>query len=108
METSAALDTLAALSHEGRLAILRHLVPLGPEGAPAGSIGKALGILPNTLSAALAVLTRAGLVTSHREGRQVIYAARPERIGDLAAFLLEDCCGGRPGACAPLLREVLP
>ena len=29
-------------------------------------------------------------------------------IRALVAFLVEDCCGGRPGACAPLLDAALP
>jgi DNA-binding transcriptional ArsR family regulator len=35
----------------------------------------------------LAVLDRAGLVTSRRAGREVLYTVRPERLGAAAADL---------------------
>ena len=44
----------------------------------------------------------AGLVSSRREGRSIIYAAGYGRMRELIAFLLEDCCGGNPEICAPL------
>jgi len=60
------------------------------------------------MSTHLAILARAGLVQSHRESRQVFYAVELAGVRALVAFLVEDCCGGRPGACAPLLDAALP
>jgi DNA-binding transcriptional ArsR family regulator len=56
----------------------------------------------------LAILTRAGLIHSRRESRQIFYGVELTGIRALVAFLVEDCCGGRPGACAPLLDAALP
>jgi ArsR family transcriptional regulator, arsenate/arsenite/antimonite-responsive transcriptional repressor len=47
-------------------------------------------------------LARAGLVTSRRDGRSIIYAAGFEGMRELLAFLMEDCCAGQPEVCAPL------
>ncbi len=68
----------------------------------AGEIARATDSLPNTLSANLGILAAAGLVTSRREGRSIIYAAGYDRMRELLAFLVDDCCGGNPQICAPL------
>jgi len=102
METNSAVTALSALAHEGRLAVFRLLVQAGPEGVAAGEIARRTGALPNTLSANLAILTNAGLATSRREGRSIIYAAGFGPMRELLAFLMEDCCQGSPEICAPL------
>jgi ArsR family transcriptional regulator len=102
MDMLEAVPALSALAHEGRLAIFRLLVATGPEGLAAGEIGRRLGILPNTLSASLTVLSHAGLVQSRRYGRSIIYAAAIGRMADLLGFLVDDCCDGRPEICNPL------
>jgi len=94
METSAATNALSALGNERRLMIFRFLVQIGPEGIAAGEIARRLGILQNTLSSSLSVLGHAGLVTSRREGRSIIYSAAFAQLGALLDFLAEDCCGG--------------
>ena len=68
----------------------------------AGDIARATGALPNTLSSNLNILSGAGLVTSRRKGRSIIYAAAYGQMRDLLAFLMEDCCAGSPEVCAPL------
>lgn len=99
-----AVERLSALAHGSRLAVFRLLVRAGPEGMPAGEIAREIGILPNTLSSHLTILSRAGLVRSKRGGRSIIYSADYARMRDLLAFLMEDCCGGRPEICAPLME----
>ena len=96
------VEALSALAHEGRLSIFRLLVRAGKDGLAAGEIGRKLGVLPNTLSASLTVLANAGLVTSRRDGRSVIYSADYERMSNLLGFLMEDCCNGDAAICAPL------
>jgi len=103
MEAIDAVNALSALAHPGRLEIFRRLVRAGKSGLPAGEIARATGSLANTLSANLSVLSHAGLVTSQRDGRSIIYAAAYERMSDLLAFLIEDCCGGDSAICAPLV-----
>jgi DNA-binding transcriptional ArsR family regulator len=56
----------------------------------------------------LGQLTRAGLIRSRRESRSIIYMADLAGTRALLAFLVQDCCRGRPEACAPLLDAVLP
>jgi DNA-binding transcriptional ArsR family regulator len=102
METANALSALSALAHESRLEIFRLLVRAGAEGMAAGEIARATGVLPNTLSSNLNILGAAGLVASRRDGRSIIYAAAYDRMRDLLAFLMEDCCAGKPEICAPL------
>jgi len=102
MESTSAVTALSALAHEGRLAIFRLLVRAGAEGMAAGEIARATGALANTLSSNLNILSAAGLVTSRRAGRSIIYAAAYGRMRDLLAFLMEDCCAGKPEICAPL------
>lgn len=97
-----AVSSLAALAHEGRLAAFRLLVQAGGEGLAAGELARRLDMLPNTLSANLSILAGAGLVTSQREGRSIIYRAQYDAMRDLLAYLVEDCCGGSPEICAPL------
>jgi DNA-binding transcriptional ArsR family regulator len=101
METKSAVASLSALAHEGRLSAFRLLVQAGPEGLPAGEIARRLAVLPNTLSTSLSVLGHAGLIRSRREGRSIIYTADLAAMRRLLAFLMEDCCGGRPEICAP-------
>lgn len=103
METKSAVTSLSALAHDGRLASFRLLVQAGPDGLAAGEIARRLGVLPNTLSASLNVLTHAGLIGSRREGRSIIYTARYDAMRELLAFLMEDCCSGSPEICAPLV-----
>lgn len=102
MDSVAAVAALSALAHPARLEVFRLLVRAGPEGVAAGEIARATGSLANTLSANLNLLAAAGLVTSRREGRSIIYAAGYERMRELLAFLMEDCCAGNAEICAPL------
>jgi ArsR family transcriptional regulator, arsenate/arsenite/antimonite-responsive transcriptional repressor len=102
MEASSAVAALSALAHEGRLAIFRLLVRAGPPGMAAGEIARTTGALPNTLSSNLNILSGAGLVTSRRDGRSIIYAAAYGQMRELLAFLMEDCCSGHPEICEPL------
>jgi DNA-binding transcriptional ArsR family regulator len=102
METPAAVTALSALAHPARLEVFRLLVKAGPEGLAAGEVARATGSLANTLSANLNVLAGAGLVSSRREGRSIVYSAAYERMRALLAFLMEDCCGGNSEICAPL------
>ncbi|HEY5347757.1 MAG TPA: helix-turn-helix transcriptional regulator [Rhizomicrobium sp.] len=102
MKTVSAVELLSALAHEGRLSVFRLLVRAGPQGVAAGEIARQLDILPNTLSASLTVLSHAGLVTSRRAGRSIIYSADYGRMSKLLEFLVEDCCNGDATICAPL------
>lgn len=101
METKDALKALAALAHDSRLAIFRHLVERAPQGAHAGAIGEALGLPGATLSFHLKELSHADLVDSRQEGRFVRYTANLSTIQAMVGYLTETCCGGRPEMCTP-------
>lgn len=104
METNRAVDALAALAQETRLTAFRLLVEAGSEGIAAGDIARALEVAPPTLSFHLSALDHAGLVSSRRDGRQVIYAANFEAMDSLLAFLARNCCRGTED-CLPSLRQ---
>lgn len=108
MDLTSTLAALAALSQETRLTAFRNLVRNEPEGVAAGELARQLDIPQNTLSAHLAVLSRAGLVTHKRNGRSIAYRADLERLHAAILFLLKDCCGGRAEICAPLVAALTP
>jgi DNA-binding transcriptional ArsR family regulator len=93
METSAALRALGALSQETRLRIFRLLVERGPEGLPAGEIGRKLVLPPATLSFHVKELASAGLVTPRQQGRSIRYSTDFGAMRRLLAYLSENCCG---------------
>lgn len=107
MEMTKAIEALGALAQETRLQAFRLLLEAGPAGLPAGEVARRLAVPANTMSGHLAILARAGLVRQLREGRLILCSADLPGLRALLGFLLEDCCGGRPEACAPLL-EALP
>ena len=96
-----ALEAFGALSQQTRLQMVRTLVVAGPDGLPAGAVGEAVGASSSSASFHLANLERAGLVTSRRVARSIIYAANYEALAGLVEFLMRDCCQGRPEVCAP-------
>jgi ArsR family transcriptional regulator len=102
MEKMDVVSALAALAQDNRLDVFRLLVQAGPDGMPAGAVADALDLAPNTLTFHFDRLRTAGLVTSRREGRSIIYAARFEAMNELIAFLTENCCSGVP--CAPAVQ----
>lgn len=102
MKKSAVIGALGALAQETRLDIFRLLVQKGPEGLPAGDIGARLGQPSPTMSFHLNQLRFAGLVTSRRESRSIIYSANFKAMSDLLGYLTESCCGGRSELCTPI------
>lgn len=103
MDTDSALAALSALSQSTRLEIFRLLVRHEPDGLPAGDIARHLDTPQNTISAHLATLTRAGLLTSQRHSRLIVYRASLSCLRGLMLFLVRDCCAGSPELCAPLV-----
>ena len=106
MDKKSALAAFAALSQETRLDVFRLLVKAGENGMLSGEIGAELGVRQNTMSTNLTILLSAGLIRNQRQGRSVRYFADLSGIRGLLGFLMEDCCGGRPELCRPLLEEI--
>ncbi|WP_035980990.1 metalloregulator ArsR/SmtB family transcription factor [Bradyrhizobium sp. STM 3843] len=108
MENEEAVLALAALAQPTRLQAFRTLVQHEPDGLPAGELARLLEVPQNTLSAHLSVLARADLVTSERRSRSIVYRANLAEFQKVALFLLQDCCGGRPEICAPVIESLQP
>jgi DNA-binding transcriptional ArsR family regulator len=94
-----AISALAALAQPTRLAIFRLLIKHEPVGITAGVIADTIGAPHNTLSSHLAILVRAGLLRSSREGRTIIYRTDVEGMQSLLSFMVNDCCDGHPELC---------
>jgi ArsR family transcriptional regulator, arsenate/arsenite/antimonite-responsive transcriptional repressor len=99
MKASSAINSLAALAQEHRLALFRLLVQAGDKGMPAGRIADALGIPNSSLSFHLAQLRNAGLILQERQHRSLIYRANYPTMNALVDYLMENCCAGAD--CGP-------
>ena len=108
MDNEMTILALAALAQSTRLDVFRLLVKREPDGLAAGEIAKALAVPQNTMSAHLAVLSRAGLVSAQRISRSLVYRADLSRFQSVMSFLVNDCCDGRPEICAPLIESIAP
>ena len=87
MNPSDVIAAMSALAQPTRLATMLALTKAGDAGMRAGDLAVAAGAMPNTMSAHLAILTRAGLVDFDKEGRVATYRAVPARIAELSGFL---------------------
>lgn len=92
MDIQNALIAFDALSQETRLRAFRLLVQAGTDGLAAGVLSDKLGTPHNTMSFHLSHLANAGIVSSRREGRSVIYSANFDAMQDLIGFMVKDCC----------------
>jgi DNA-binding transcriptional ArsR family regulator len=92
MDARLAVNSLAALAQESRLAIYRLLVEAGPTGLSVGEIGASVRIAPATLSFHLKELSHAGLVKARQEGRFIYYSPSFDRMNRLLGYLTENCC----------------
>lgn len=108
MESDSAIAALSALAQPTRLDCFRLLVRHEPDGLAAGDIAGQLKVPQNTMSAHLAILARAGLVTSERRSRSIVYRVDLVGLRSLMLFLVNDCCAGSPELCAPLVAELAP
>lgn len=99
MKATQAVEALAALAHEHRLATYRLLVEAGPEGLPAGFIAKRLKLPASSLTFHLQHLQRATLITQKRASRQLIYAADFKAMNGLVGYLTENCCANSSIEC---------
>ena len=72
----------------------------------AGDLADRTGTPANTMSSHLTILSRAGLATAHRAGRNIFYRPVPEVIRQLTVFLIEDCCDDRADLCGRLQDDL--
>lgn len=107
MDINTATTSFSALSQPLRLETLRLLIKAGDSGMTSGEIGTALTVKQNTMSTNLVILHQAGLVRNQREGRSIRYFINLAGLRGLLAFLMEDCCGGQPDTCQPILDTLI-
>ena len=102
VDEAQAIRALAALAQPMRLRVFRVLVGAGPAGLTPGVLAVTLGLPPSSLSFHLKELTHAGLITSERAGRHIVYRTQIEAMNALLGYLTEHCCQGQPcGLLAP-------
>ncbi len=94
-------EQFGALGHPIRLAVLRHVVQAGVEGATTTELQEKLDVPWTTLNHHVDRLVDAGLVTVRRDGKFAYHTADYTALRALTDFLWEDCCkrGKRGGAC---------
>jgi ArsR family transcriptional regulator, arsenate/arsenite/antimonite-responsive transcriptional repressor len=107
MKNPDAIAALAALAQATRLDTFRLLVKSEAEGVAAGELARLLVVPQNTMSAHLLILSRAGLIAGERHSRTIIYRANIKTFQELMLFMMQDCCGGRPEVCEPLVESFL-
>ena len=83
----------------------RELVKAGHAGMPVGEIGRTIDLPLPTLSFHLRHLREAGLVSSLRDGRSIIYIANYDVMNALVGFLSENCCLGTDINITPMSRD---
>lgn len=106
MDKNRTLAAFAALSQPTRLDVFRLLIRAGENGMAAGDIAARLSVRQNTMSANLSVLLHAGLIRNRRDGRSILYYADLDGLRGLLSFVLQDCCGGNPALCQPVIDEI--
>ena len=98
MNEDSVVKALSALAHPVRLKVYRALVVSGNPGLTPGVMQEGLGIPATTLSFHLKELGNAGLVTTERASRNLVYRASYDQMNGLIGYLTENCCTG--AACA--------
>lgn len=106
MESTEVTAAFSALSQKTRLDVFRLLINAGADGMLAGELGDKLNVKQNTMSANLTVLLNSGLVRNERQGRTIRYFVQFDTLQGLLGYLMQDCCGGRPELCQPIIDEI--
>lgn len=75
----------AALGDPTRLALLRRLSARGP--ASISSLSRGFDLTRQGVTKHLNVLAGAGIVTGRRQGREHVWAVRPERLDEAQRYL---------------------
>ena len=106
MDIINATTIFATLSQPTRLEVFRLLIKAGPDGMSSGDLGVSLNVKANTMSMNLKHLLHSGLVRNERHGRQIRYFADMSAVGSLLSYLMQDCCGGKPELCDPIIKQI--
>ncbi|MGP7795632.1 ArsR/SmtB family transcription factor [Sphingomonas sp. CLY1604] len=90
-----AMRIMSALAQSTRLDVWRLLVSRRPEGMMAGDIARAVGLSKNGMSPHFTILSAAGLISSEKIGRSIVYKASIAAVEELSSFLAAACDEGR-------------
>ena len=101
-----AIAVMSALAQPTRLSVFCLLARAGIEGLTAGAVAEQTGTPANTMSTHLTILSHAGLISSRRAGRNIIYRALPDAVRELTVFLIKNCCDGSPEVCISLQSDL--
>lgn len=96
LTTSEMASAFSALGSEQRIAVLRALVRAGEDGLNIGALGDRTGVTGSTLTHHVKQLAQAGLVDQVKTGRVIQCAVNYDRVRELSAFLLQECCADAP------------
>jgi ArsR family transcriptional regulator, arsenate/arsenite/antimonite-responsive transcriptional repressor len=91
MDNTVAVAALAALGFETRLNVVQLLATVGEQGLRAGELSRRLGVQQNTLSDHLRALAQAGIVTTERQSRSIIYRLNGAVLRDVISFVAQTC-----------------
>lgn len=107
MEMYEATESFSSLSQETRLRVFKLLIEYGRDGTVPSKIAEELDIPANTLSFHLSHMSKAGLVTSKKDGRSITYFANTDLIEELIGYLQANCCSreGKATAKKPCRNE---
>ena len=94
MELTRVVSILSALAQQTRLRCYLMLKEDGEK--TAGDLATGLGVPANTMSSHLTILGTAGLVSSTRYGRNIVYRAEEGRIAEMTEFLNQLSLVGGP------------
>jgi ArsR family transcriptional regulator, arsenate/arsenite/antimonite-responsive transcriptional repressor len=110
MNAADAIEALAALAQESRLAVYRTLVRAGETGFAVGEIAERLNIPAATLSFHLKELARAKLIVTEQRGRSIQCTVHFQTMHRLLGYLQENCCVEQSPAsadCCPATTAVV-
>ncbi|MGI4732233.1 MAG: ArsR/SmtB family transcription factor [Janthinobacterium lividum] len=89
VENVEAMQVMSALAQATRLKVYRRLVDELPNGMAAGEIAREVEMSPNGMTSHFTILAAAGLVSSEKTGRTVLYSAETRPVEELSAFLAD-------------------
>lgn len=101
-----AIEVMSALAQPTRLEVFTQLARARPDGLSPGQLAERIGTPASTMSVHLTILSRAGLISSTKAGRNITYRAEPDAVRDLALFLMHDCCLGCADDIDPQLERM--
>jgi DNA-binding transcriptional ArsR family regulator len=103
MKDKNAVKIMAALAQTTRLRVFRLLMISGKKGMAAGKIAKTLDVPQSTLSSHLKILESAGILTSERQERKIVYRAEIKKVRSFVSHIVNDCCDGHKDICTPTI-----